>query len=226
MSPVPPSGHVTAMHTEAMTPTVALVLAGGAGRRFQATSTATRDAPVAHKLDAVLPASSTEPSMTVVERSLGVAVRAAIGPVVLVTGSWVPPEHQRRHWEAGDAVMIVHNPDWERGQITSVQAGLAAAAELGAERVVIGLADQPFLAADAWRAVARGGGPVTVATYGGRRANPVALDRAIWPLLPSTGDEGARALMRVRPDLVREVACPGSPIDIDTAEDLRQWQKS
>jgi molybdenum cofactor cytidylyltransferase len=214
------------MHTDTMTPMVALVLAGGAGRRFLATSSADGDGAFDHKLDAVLPATSTEPSMTVVERSLRVAVRAAIGPVVLVTGAWVPTGQVRHRLEATGAITIVHNPDWERGQITSVQAGLAAAADLGAERVVIGLADQPFLAADAWRAVARGDGFLTVATYGGRRANPVALDRAVWPLLPTTGDEGARVLMRVRPDLVSEVACPGSPIDIDTAEDLRKWQKS
>ena len=49
-------------------------------------------------------------------------------------------------------------------------------------------------------------------------------DSTIWELLPDSGDEGARAVMRVRPDLVEQVPCPGSGDDIDTREDLARWQ--
>lgn len=192
---------------------VAVLLAAGAGTRFRGDG---------HKLAAIFSDDTDPRPRSVIERALTSVLAADIGPVVVVTGAQpdVVPD------EFAHLVVVEHNDRWDAGQMTSVRLGVEAARRLGARRVVIGLGDQPFVEPDAWRTVADADGPIAVATYGGRRGNPVALDATVWELLPETGDEGARALMRVRPDLVREVACTGSPADIDTTEDLRRWQSN
>ncbi len=122
-------------------------------------------------------------------------------------------------------IEVVRNDAPERGIASSLQAvaaGARAAAEIDA--VVVGLADQPLVGADAYRRVAAaydGGAPLAVATYGGVRGNPVLIARTLWSeALELTGDEGGRVLSR-RHGAV-EVPCDGTgePTDVDTPADL------
>jgi CTP:molybdopterin cytidylyltransferase MocA len=126
-------------------------------------------------------------------------------------------------------VRIVANEEWERGQSTSVLAGLRAC---GGEAAVVLLGDQPFIGAEAVERLVSAfseGAKVAVATYGGKRRNPVLFSREVWPLLEAelAGDEGARSVLRRHPELVVEVPCEGvgDPADIDTREDLRRLQE-
>jgi molybdenum cofactor cytidylyltransferase len=188
--------------------TAAVLLAAGEGSRFGGPQ---------HKLDAMIDGRS------LLERAIAAARSSGIGPVLLVVGD----SHDRPiRTVVPDDVVTVVNPQWREGSATSLQAGLARAAELGAQRIVIALADQPFITTQAWRDVSAADAAVAVATYAGVRGHPVQLRADVWPLLPAKGDEGARALMRLRPDLVREIPCRGSAVDIDTLEDLRRWQNS
>lgn len=190
--------------------TVAVVLAAGAGSRFSGPT---------HKLLAPLgPRTSTDTlAGTVAGRAISAARAAAIGPVIVIVGAVDLPA------EVTAGCLVVRNPNWAEGQATSVQCAVTAAREHGADAVVIGLADQPFVTSDAWRNIAASTSPIAVATYEGVRGNPVRLHESVWSLLPVSGDSGARDLIRLRPELVSEVACAGSSADIDTQEDLDSW---
>ncbi len=153
-----------------------------------------------------------------------IAVQAALDAgcfaSVLVVAGAVPLEGI-----VPEGVVIIDNPLWASGQASSLLAGIAAARDAGAQAVVVGLADQPFVAAEAWQLVSRMETelPIVVATYEGQRGNPVRLGVEVWDDLPNEGDEGARVLLRRRPELVTAVACPGDASDVDTVEDLEQW---
>jgi CTP:molybdopterin cytidylyltransferase MocA len=159
---------------------------------------------------------------TLAERGVAMLRAGGADPVLLVTGA-VPvelvPEYQ---------VRIVHNGEWRTGMGSSLRAALRSLSrqdEAGA--VVVALADQPLVGAGAvTRLIAayRAGASVAVAAYGGQPRNPVLLAREHWPEVISTaaGDQGARAFLRARPDLVTLVECgdTGRPDDIDTPADL------
>ena len=197
------AGRITGEATEptsARAATCAVLLAAGGGSRFAGSS---------HKLTALLR------GQPVYRWALHAVRPAGLMSVVVVTGAV--------ELDLPDWVTHVHNPNWATGQASSLQCGIGRARALGAEAVVVGLADQPFITTEAWNTVASHPAPIAVATYDGTRGHPVRLHRSVWPDLPTEGDQGARSLMAVHPELVGEVACEGSPADIDTMEDLQQW---
>ncbi|MDP9464512.1 MAG: nucleotidyltransferase family protein [Actinomycetota bacterium] len=184
--------------------TTAVLLAAGGGTRFVGQT---------HKLLAMLD------GRAVFRRALDNVVAAAFDDVIVVTGAVELDIDE-------PTVTIVHNPRWQHGQAGSLHLALGAAEDRGTEFVVVGLADQPFIPASAWRNVAAADAtaPIVVATFNGLRGpNPVRLHRSVWSHLPTDGDEGARTLMRLHPEWIDEVACEGSSVDIDTLEDLGEW---
>ena len=181
--------------------TAAVVLAAGEGSRF---------AGHTHKLLA------TFRGRPLWSWAVDAAVGAGLDATYVVTG-------------AVDLVLeapavVVRNDAWASGQATSLAAGVAAARTAGHDVVVIGLGDQPLIGPEAWKAVAAATAtPIAVASFSGQRRPPVRLAAEAWPLLPTSGDDGARVVMRARPDLVTVVPCTGEPVDIDTLEDLERW---
>ncbi len=149
--------------------------------------------------------------------AIAAAVDADLDETVVVTGGQDLTE------VVPCGVRALPNPRWAEGQATSLQVAVGWADRHGHDALVVGLGDSPLVVADAWRAVAASTAPLAMADYGGRRRPPVRLARAVWALLPEAGDEGARALVRDRPDLVTAVPCAGDPLDVDTEGDLERW---
>lgn len=163
---------------------------------------------------------------TLAERGVTLLRDGGADPVLIVTGA-VPLEVPSAH--------AVDNPDWRTGMGSSLAAGLRAlgaggtpvTGDLDRSAVVVALADQPLVGAEAVRrliAAWRDGASVAVAAYDGKPRNPVLIAREHWDSVIelAAGDTGARPFLRAHPELVRLVECgdTGSPYDVDTPEDL------
>ncbi|MEV5414454.1 nucleotidyltransferase family protein [Thermopolyspora sp. NPDC052614] len=125
-----------------------------------------------------------------------------------------------------NGAVAVRNPDWESGMGSSLRVGLAALPPQ-ARAVVVALVDQPLVGAEAVRrlvAAWKSGASVAVATYSGRRRNPVLIAREHFAEVAelAVGDVGARPFLRRNADLITDVPCEdvSDPADIDTAQDL------
>ena len=124
------------------------------------------------------------------------ALQAGLEPVVVVTGF--------RHTDVAShlqdlPIRLIHNPDFELGQSTSIKAGIRSLPQhIGA--AVFLLADQPQIPPEVIRALVEthaGECPSILAplVLEERRANPVLFDCVTFPdLLNLTGDIGGRGI--------------------------------
>jgi CTP:molybdopterin cytidylyltransferase MocA len=117
----------------------------------------------------------------------------------------------------------------ERGIASSLQCALRHfEPDPDAVAVVVGLADQPLVGAEAYRRVAAAydrGARLAYATYGGDRGNPVLIGRDYWSeAMELVGDVGARDLFRRHPAVAVPCDGTGAPSDVDTPEDLAELE--
>ncbi len=151
------------------------------------------------------------------------ALSAGLSPVVIVAG-----EHtsEIRAAVADLPVTVIHNPDWEAGQSTSVRCGLRALPDTIGSAVFL-LADQPHIPIELVKALmdqhAQALSPIVAPLIDDRRGNPVLFDRVTFAdLLSLTGDVGGRAVFAKHPIAYVPWHDASMLLDVDTPEDYQR----
>ncbi len=125
------------------------------------------------------------------------------------------------------AVEVVMNEDYQRGQLSSLIAGLRSV-PAEADAILLCLVDNPFLTAETVNRVIGAfretQSPIVIPVFDKRRGHPALFSRTVFPdLLDAPPEEGARHVVHANADKVLEIDVPDStiPVRIDTPEDYR-----
>jgi molybdenum cofactor cytidylyltransferase len=125
-------------------------------------------------------------------------------------------------------ITVVENPDYPRGQLSSLKVGLGAL-QSDSSGALVHLGDHPMVRVETFRAIVdsydRMGKPIVIARHGGRRGHPVIFDRALFgELLSAPEEEGARHVVNADASRVSYVDLddPGINLDLDTPADLER----
>ena len=128
----------------------------------------------------------------------------------------------------GRGVTVVVNPQYGKGQSSSLKAGLQALTE-ESDAALFLLADQPLVTPEIidriLSAYAAAPSPIVMPVCGAQRGNPVLFDRETFPhIMQLSGDSGARGIFgqysgRI---LTVPVESPAILADIDTEEDYQR----
>jgi molybdenum cofactor cytidylyltransferase len=99
-----------------------------------------------------------------------------------------------------DPSVVILNPDWEQGQLSSLCAGLRSLAEIETDGVILCPVDHPLVSArlvsDLVARFYESGKAIALPTYNGRRGHPVLFSSALYgELLAAPSDKGARAVV-------------------------------
>lgn len=146
-----------------------------------------------------------------------------LNPVIVVTGAW---QKEIRDVLNDLPVIIVHNPDWKKGQSTSVRTGInSLPGEVSAAIFLLG--DQPYASKELIQGLVDEyvqNHPTILAPYvGDKRSNPVLFDRAtFYDLRQIEGDVGARAIFKYHQIMPYAWHDENLLFDVDTPEDYQK----
>jgi molybdenum cofactor cytidylyltransferase len=127
---------------------------------------------------------------------------------------------------SGLPARFVVNHDYDRGQWSSLVAGLGVVDRPGVSATLMTLVDVPLVTADTVRAVLacyrRTHAPVVRPTSGSRHGHPLLVDRSLFAELRAADPaEGAKPVIRAHASAAGDIAIAdeGAFRDIDTEED-------
>jgi molybdenum cofactor cytidylyltransferase len=164
---------------------------------------------------------------TFIERIVACFKATKVGKIVVVLGH---NAEQLRPQIEPLGVSVVVNPDYRRGQLSSLLTGLRTVeTEPGVDGVLMHLVDQPLINPGAIDQMIdrfyESKKSIVIPTYKGKKGHPVLLSRSLFPeLFQAPLDEGAKPVVRAHSDETLEVETgdEGFVIDIDTPEDYRR----
>jgi CTP:molybdopterin cytidylyltransferase MocA len=155
-------------------------------------------------------------------RCLRLLAGAGATPVIGVLGH----EAERVAAQAGapaEAVLVA-NPLYRQGMLSSALCGLAEAEARGAQALLLLPVDHPLVSSTTVERVIealRAGARIAVPSYAGKRGHPGGFAASAWPALRAASPEaGARAVLAAHPDWIVHVpGDAGCLSGIDTPED-------
>jgi molybdenum cofactor cytidylyltransferase len=153
------------------------------------------------------------------------ALFAECSPVIVVTGA--DPDDTLDSL-AGLPVSYAHNTQWQSGQSSSVRIGIEALPS-NVDAALIMLGDQPQIPVKVLRSLIEAYAsttpppPIIALSVGGRRANPVLFDSAMFAeLIKLAGDAGARTIFSRFPVHLIPFDDPDLVLDVDSPEDYQR----
>lgn len=127
-----------------------------------------------------------------------------------------------------DTATLVQNPDWERGQLSSIQAGLRSLPP-GTDGMLLCLVDHPLISAALVHELVgkfySTGKPIVLPVYNGHRGHPVIFSSKLYTeLLAAPFDVGARAVVRAHANEIEAVPTneEGVVLNLNDPEALRR----
>jgi molybdenum cofactor cytidylyltransferase len=99
-----------------------------------------------------------------------------------------------------DASMVVLNPDWQQGQLSSICAGLRSLEGIKTDGMILCPVDHPLVSATLVSHLIEqfyaNGKPIVLPVHNNRRGHPVIFSSALYEeLLAAPADKGARAVV-------------------------------